>query len=543
MNARPLWHFLLSLSLVATSACSKKPAPSAEDTPAFQAANNSIPAAPAPADKPADKPLPARPSPDAIAWGDGISVTTAEFERAVRQGVFFTTDEGLFTDGAIPDEALSRAYLQLSVSRGLVSMKLLELEAQRRGISPSPEDVEAFIKSHNSLARFASTPFKASDGREIPHPWDRYGVTRDDLVQVARGLLLQDRIRDALVADLAKEDLWDSYRVANTRRRLLIAHSPNIPTSDEIDKLIARDEAQPKSSITEYFERNKRLYLSPRTIKLTMLSAPYGSDITKWRDPLAKAAERLKAGEPEAQIAKDLKLTLQKDVSLVRQENSIAFQAKVGDTGYAEYGPRGIYAWRLDATEESKLPELDRPLRREIAATLLQHQLTNNAKNLHAELAELLAKLPVNDVGDVPPADLDALRKKFADSDVQLLVTEPFPASPDGFIPGAGLVEPLSKAAFSLSMAAPMLPSPVVSRQRVYSARLLDQEEASKDAYEAERAAWTKKTQDQRAPTILEATIGDLREQRQVQVDLEPLRVKFGRQDKGTPNNDAAPTP
>jgi hypothetical protein len=540
MNARPLWHFLVLLLLTSHAlACSKKPEQTLEpDAGAFQAANNTSPAAP---EQPPSPPPP-RPSPDAIAWGEGIVVTTDEFARAARQGVFFTTDEGLLSDGGIPDTALSRSYLQLSVTRGLISMKLLDQEAQRRGLIPKPEEIEAFLSNHHALKRFASEPFKTSNGAEIPYSWDRYNVTREDLVQIGRTMLIQEKLRAALLDELGKQDHWESYRHAHTRRRLIILHSANVPTSAEIDDLLTRDAAQKSSAIDEYFQNNKRRYMTPRTVRLTTLNAPYGADITQWRDTLAKAAERLKAGDDPAKIAKELKLTLKTDVTIVRQENSIAFSAKIGETGHTEYGPLGLYAWRVESIQESQLPELDRPLRREIAATLLQFQLTQNAKLLHDELRDRLSKLTPTPAGDIAQADLDALRAAYSDKGVQIVVTEPFPLAPDGFIPGVGLVEPLAKAAFEqLTLDKPTLPRPIVSRQRVYSARLLDVEQADRAAYEAERAAWTKKIQEQRSPTILEVLINDLRQQRQITVDLEPLRKRFGEDDKkGQPVPDEA---
>jgi hypothetical protein len=544
MNARPLWYFLVPLALlISLSACSKKDAPApdaAQNNTAFQAANNSIPAAPAP---PAAKKPPARPSPDAIAWGDeGLVVMLSEVERASKQGVLFTTDEGLLAAGAVPDSLLSKPYIQLSITRGLVSMKLLEIEAKRRGLTPTPEQVEAFIASHPTLSRFASEPFKLTDGTPLPNSWDHYGVTRDDLIVVGTGLLTQERVREALLADIAKQDHWESYRLAHTLRRLIIAHSPNVPTSAEIDDLIARDAAQAKSSIEEYFQKNKRRFLIPRTVKLTMLSAPYGAEIEPWRKALTDAEARLKAGEDPAAIADALKLKLEPDVAIVRQENAAAFQGKIGDIGHTENGPRGIYTWRVESISESKEPTLDRPLRREIAAELLQYQLTANAKKLHDELRADLSALTITPSGDPDPAQLQALRDKYKDREVTFLVTEPFPHAADGFIPGAGLVEPLVDATFKkLSTEAPTTARPIVSRQRVYEARLLDSEEASKDAFEAERAAWTKKTQELRAPTILESTIGELRAELQVEVDLGPIRDKYGREEKGAPNTSADP--
>jgi hypothetical protein len=537
MNARPLTHFLISICLIAMlgASCKKdrtQPETQDEDT-SFKPAGSTDTPAPDAEPPPPQRPILPKPSPDAFAWGyDFEPLLVADLSRAARQNIFFTGDEGLEVGSVADDSYLAQATIQISLSRGLVHTRLLTDEAKRRGLMPSEQEVNEFIARHNSLKRFAGDTIVNFAGKPVKFDLAHFKVTRDDLIEVATGLLVQEIMRDAFLDDIAKEDLWEDFRVNHSRRRLLVAHVPNIPTSAEIDAFIARDGSE--ITIKSYYDKNKRRFLSPKVVRVTMLSAPYGSAITEWRDKLTTAAARLAKDDKPEKIASDLKLELQRDVALVRQENAHVFSAKVGDTGHAEYGPRGLYAWRVEAIDEAKALELDNSLRREIAGELLQFRATTSASKLHDELREQIAALTPTADGTIPDQALDAIRKQYtAEQDVKLILTEPFPRNPDHFIPGVGVVESLMKEAFTLDLDKNNLTARAIpSHQRVYLARLVALEATNEQEYKQKHNEWVKDVQRRRKPTILEVRAGDMIRQQLIQIDLDTIKQAFG-QTKG----------
>ena len=430
-------------------------------------------------------------------------ITVGEFEHSARVSLLFGP-EGLTE---MPPERLAIPHIHLTMTRALLGRELMMAEATRRGIAPTDAELHAWLEENDKLDRLATV---LDDEAKLAAALEPYGLTRADLLEVARVSVTTDAFTDALVEAVTDEEVWQTYEQQRSTRTLAVVTMSNVPTSEEIDAFV-RDEPQ---AIDEYYRENVNEFRIPRRARINIVRPAPGTKVDD--ATLAKAAADLARGVQPVTVAKTHGLEYELDVEVVRAENPKAFAAKPGETGWEADGPRGAYAWRLQGFESSRLPEMTRPLRRQIAAKILRvDSLTPHAEKRLDELARTLEKLPKD--------ELAAAFVSKEDVEFEVVTATDHPR---GLLPGFGLAEEVVEAAFRTGVGE--VSEPLLSRERGFVFKVLDRTVATREEFDANLAANRKAYQDAFRPRALQLWVEGALQEKQATVDTKPLRVKYG---------------
>ncbi len=457
------------------------------------------------------------PGPDTVLAKSGeIEVTLSDFESAMQRSMLVapkgTTE--------VPEENLAAPHLQINAVRNLLSSKILAHEAAERGLEATQSEKIAALEDESRLAPFA--PLLAGDDDE-PAELAKRGLGRDDLDQIATDLVLRQKLRDRLLENIDEDSLWETYAAEHDRVGLLVVSARNTPTMEEISNFIA----QSPDRIEEHFEENKDRYRTPKMVRMVRLLPADRSQA----DPakLEEAAKRLGEEESPEEIAEDLGLSVDANGLLVRGENKRAFSSEEGQSGYQMRGPRGAYAWKVTGFRESKEATLTESLKREIASELLRQQSVVPSRGAKVEEAiDTMGELPTTDNGEVGDEALDELIKGLEADGLDVVRTELFAKNKRGYIAGVGLAEEFAKRAFDLTLDSPVVEEPILSRQKVWGGRLLERELPSRERFEREKSAYKDQFDEQMSKRVLEDFVSHYQDKHDTELDLNPLRIKYG---------------
>ncbi len=452
---------------------------------------------------------------DVIAHAGPIEVTVADFDKAMHKSLL-VAPAGMTK---LPKERLAIPQLQLGVTRNLMGTKIIEREAKRRGLKATDAEKFAALNANKRLARYAD----ALKAHKPNAALTKRGVSLDDLDAVATELVLRNKLRDALLANVSDDTLWKAYVERYDRAQLLLASVLNTPTMDEISDFID----QHHDRIEAYFESNKRHYRIPEMVHLITLAPKPGHKA----DPkvLKKAAHRLANNELASKIGADLGLVADDNAMLVRGENPVAFHSKPDKTGFETKGPRGAYAWKVVDFQKSKPAKLDGSTEREIAARLLrQHTAVPSKKKRIEKAIALMEKVPASPHGSVSDNDLKRLRQKLQTLRLQIVKTKVFSHNARGFIPGVGLAEEVAKQAFASDMSHPVSPKPILSRDKLWAFRLLKREHASRKKFGKDKKAFKKEFDDAMKGRVLDQFVDSYEDAKGSKMNLKPLQIKYG---------------
>lgn len=462
-----------------------------------------------------DGPMPA---PDTVLGKAGQhTVTVADFEEASRESLLFAP-EGVTE---MPPERLAIPHIHVTLTRSLLGQKVMLEEATKRGILPTDEELVRWLRTNDKLKRFGEAWDDDAALQKLLAPYD---LEREDLLGIARAEIVKDRLADALVADVAVEEVWKAYQTEKTTRTLALVSMPNVPSSEEIDELVEKKEAE----IDAYFQKNPAKFRIPRRARVHLVRPAPGKEVSE--EVLKKAAEDLERGVQPVTVARTHGLEHELGVELVKAENPRAFAEGAGSVGYEMKGPRGAYAWKVQGFEASRLPELTRPLRREIAAEMLRTQSLAPSVQQDLEVAaQLLAKTDFEDEAVVDSVEKQiegregGLAARGPEVQFEILTTTNHPG---GVLPGHGLAEEVLASAFDTKVGA--VSKPVLSRERGFVFRVLDKHDAARKEFEAHRDANVKAYQDAYRPRALQFWVEGKLNELGATVDTKPLRVKYG---------------
>ncbi len=458
-----------------------------------------------------------KPGPDTVLAEAGeVEVTLADFERSMKRSMLIAP-EGMTE---VPKERLATPHLQINVVRNLLSTKIIAKEAERRGLTASLDEKVAALESSRQIAELA--PLLRKEKAEEAK-LEKIGLTRDDLHTIARNIVLRQKLRAALADDISDEQLWKAYEQQHNQIRLLLVGARNTPSMGEISTHV---EEHPER-IKEHFDKNKKRYRSPMMVRLTMLSPAPGQKV----DPatLQEAAEHLDRGDAPAKIASELGLESESGALLVRGENTRAFDAEAGSTGFQTKGPRGAYAWKVEGHRDSKEAELTAALKREIAAELLrQNTIVASRQAKLADAIEQMGTLPTTGTGKGSEVAAKKLAPKLEAKGLEVHVTPMFSHNERGFIPGVGLAEEISEKAFAMDLHDPIVDKPILSRGKAWAFRVLDRQKASREQFEKEKEAFRKQYVERLKDRLVMQFTNHYEDQHNARLDLEPLRVKYG---------------
>lgn len=437
-------------------------------------------------------------------------VTLGDYEEATRWSLLFSPTP--ITQ--MPPERMAIPHIHLTMTRALLMRKVVTAEVARRGMKISDDDVRGFIAAHDKLSRFALF----DDPAALKAALDPYGLTVADLMMIGRLELERIRLEEALLQEIPEDEIWQTYAVQTTTVTAAVVAVDNVPTSEEIDNWMA---ANP-DRIDEHYRKNSNKYRIPKRVRLNIVRPAPGK--TADEAAMKRAAQMLGEGIQPVTVAKNLGLEFELDVSVVRPENARAFAQSPGEVGFVLDGPRGAHAWKVVGFVDSRLQEMDRALRREIAAELLRTtQLTPSCLDRLRAATKILEATKIRDGGDPAYADLETELKQIPKS---TFVVGTFPKSPLGSIPGFGLAEEALDAVFAAKVGE--VHEPVLSRDRGFVAKVLQRHDATKREFRENLDGNRQAYVDAIRPRIVQMRAEGTLQGLGATIDTKPLRIKYG---------------
>jgi hypothetical protein len=462
-----------------------------------------------------------KPSDDTVIAKIGDTVVDwSDYQHAVRVGRLFgpSTPDGGTEE--IEPATLATPHLQVMMSRSLLSRQIVMQELERRGIEITDDEVRAWLEADNRLSRWA----KHLDDREkLAAELGKLGVTVDDFLRLGREQVGQKKLQDALVADIAPDELWDAYRYENDTVRIIGVSSLNIPSSDELDAFTKNE----KAAIKKYFEENAQRYTYPtRANAIVLVAKPEETD----RSKLEAAMNELSAADanPE-EIAVKHGLAPKLEQLFTKPEDQALFAAKPGEVGLTWKSPRGSYVWKKVAEVPPQLRELSFGLEREIAATIIREsRVTADARKTLEEAEKKLREASI-DFGNVERDDVKPLLDSLNAIDgVEAKLTPDFPRAQNGFVPGFGIHEELAAAAFTATKKKPYPAKPLRSRDRAFTFRLVGRNVPSKADFEKEKEAFAQTFRERARMGIVDRFVQKQFGGDKPDINLDPVHVVYG---------------
>lgn len=446
-------------------------------------------------------------------WKDH-TVTVADFDHAARIGRLFAPQTTLDNPPPpVTDRRMAMPTVHFTMTRSLMTRLVVSEAIEELGLEVSDEEALQALRDNDQLIEFID----AMGTDKLKTYLKNIGLSEADIIRVGRELAEREKLEDHLVAQLDEERIWEHYQTQNRLISVAIAHGMNVPASDELSAFV-RDNPD---AIEAYFEENATSFRVPGRVEIEMLALKTEGDS---EDGLKKAADRLKRGEQASKVAADLGLDFKDSVYLVRQQNNEAFSGGEGSTGWTASGPGGAYAWRVKTFHASHQPELNRPLRRQVAAEMMRRsKLVGSLKSKLEEAASAL-----KDLGYEPePAELEKARRTIHALDLKFEVTPEFSRTPNGALPGIGLAPEVSEAAFALRESTPTS-EPILSRENGYVVHLLERKEPSREAFEASRETLIDRYRKSARSTVVDRFVQSKLGPTDSTFDLRPLGIKYG---------------
>lgn len=498
---------------VATGCQEKKlPTPPPRADVAVQAPAEVAPATPTSKIVKDEGPMPTPDTP--IATAGDFKVTVADFEEASAISLLFAPDDRT----ELPKETMALPHVHVTMARSLLSQRVIGAELERRGIKPTTEELNAYLREHPRLGRFGQ---HIDEPEALKAALDPLRLEPKQLLRIAWEELGNQMLANAMVEDIKDEDIWQTYRFQNTTRTAIVVETRNIGTSEEIDQWMGDHAAE----IDDQFQQHPNKYRIPRRVRLNIVKPEPGKNATNVQ--LEEAAKLLKKGVQPATIAKELNLTSELGAELIRGENQKAFHMKAGEVGWTDSGARGAYAWKVVGFSESSLPEMTRPLRREIAAELMRTTVV--APSLEAKLdkaAKALAKSKFGKDVDKHPEATDAVRQQIEALGGLSFQVVKVPNNPNAPLPKLGLAEEVIQTVFAAKVGETS--KPFLSRERAFIVRVVETHEAERKEFDANIDANRRAFVATVKPRVVTQWVEQRLNELGATIDVKPLRIKYG---------------
>ena len=468
-----------------------------------------------------------------VVYGGEIEITVDDVARTVDRLRLLAVD---VDEGGIPDESpewMKAPQAQISVVQNMAHFQVVRREAGERDITITPADEVEFIAEHEPLKRYLPLLQGEDDDGILQDELDAVGLDVDDVRHLVHDMLLTKKLREILADEFSEDKLWAIYQQSRDEADLVLARIRNTPASAEIDRAVDQYDEEIRA---HYRENRSRFRTRPR-VKTTILKASSSQDI----EVLEEASQRLADGDPE-QVSEEMDLELESDVDVSPNENPEAHRAEVGDTGVVAEGPRGPYAWLVDEKIEASTRSLDRPLRRQIASQILREEegITPSNRLRAQEAAEILSQ--VDSGRPLEDDEVEALVTALEDADFDAFHTDVFSLHARGVIPEVGLAREVTAAVRDLDLDDPVT-EPILDRNNVYVARLVERGHASRDEFEAELDEFREQFLERNKDRFVEQFVREYQNEQGVNFDLEPVAEHFGVIDKKDAQPSSQPPP
>ncbi|MFB6262096.1 MAG: hypothetical protein ABEL76_00535 [Bradymonadaceae bacterium] len=173
-----------------------------------------------------------------------------------------------------------------------------------------------------------------------------------------------------------------------------------------------------------------------------------------------------------------------------------------------------------------------RPIRRQIAATLLRQSIVPSARQALDPVLEVMHSVDSRPDGTLSDEALSTLRERLDRRGYELKTTESFSRADEGTIPSLGPVRPLFDAAFGLGPDRPVAEELILARDHVYAFRLLDRHRPSRETFEAKKESFRRTFLEQHRDKLVQLFLRQRLREAGTEMNLEPLRIVHGRIDK-----------
>ncbi len=457
-----------------------------------------------------------RPADDTVlaSWKD-YEVTVADFDKSARIGRLFSPEVDLAGEPPeVPRRRMAMPTVHYTMTRALLSRHVVSEAIDKFGIEVSDEDVRKALKNDSKLSVYG----EALGTDELQAYLDKLDLTEKDLMQVGREIVERQKLEAHLVSLIDEKQVWEDYQYKNRTVRLAIASAINVPSSNALTAYVQEN----SDEIEKYFKEHQRNFRVPRRVEVDIVHLEDGAKPND--DVLERAARLFERGQSAPQIAQKLGLEARESVYLVRQQNPRAFGSTVGESGATAESPRGSYAWTVKAFHASHIPELDRSLKRQVAAEIMRRTMI--VPSLEEALSK--ARRVLMELGYEPGEDaIKKAQKEIEAFRLEFRLTPPFPRAPNGAVPGIGLAKEVSDAAFDLSESKTTT-RPILSREKGFVAHLLEKTEPSRETFEASKDVLIEQYRKEARPTIVDRFVQSGLGPEGGQINLKPLGIKYG---------------
>ncbi len=442
-----------------------------------------------------------------------VKVTFADFEHMLKINRLMQPGAPAKLD-PIPPDRLALPAARFTTARSILMRKMIEKVGADRKLKVSDKEAKAWLKNDPQFKRYGDilgTP-------EFEKALKTVGLTEDELLVIAKGEVMRKKLAEVLVNDISDEEVWQRYAFEMTTVRVAATMALNVPQSGELTEFVQNN----PDKIEAYFKENSRSFRVPKKVVLDTLSPPQGTEPDAAK--LKKAAELLKT-KSALLVAQELGLEAKEGVQMIKQQNGEAFRADKGVTGHFIDKNRGAYAWIVKDFKQSYIPELDRGLKRQVAAEMMRRDgLTpETAKRLKSTYKALKR------IGDGKKVKrIEAARTAAQKNNVQFEVVGPFNKSPNGSMPTFGLAPEVVAAAFDLTTKKRTTKEPVYSRERGFMVHLIERTEPSRDVFEENKDAFMERYKTEARGSIAERFVQLQLSKENPVFDLSPLNVKYG---------------
>lgn len=447
-------------------------------------------------------------------WKD-YDVTVADFDKSARIGRLFAREISLDSEPPeVPEVRMAMPTVHFTMTRALLSRHVVTEGIKEFGLEVTDEDVKTALKNDERLSVYG----EALGTEKLKNYLKQLGLTEEDVLQLGRELVERKRLEDHLISLIDEDQVWRDYEYKNRTIRLAIASAMNVPSSSKLTEYVEEN----SEKIEQYFEKNKTAFRIPRRVEVDMVHLPDGKKPDD--DVLERAVRLFDRGEKASEIAKKLNLEVRESVFLVPQQNPRAFGSTVGESGETSNSPRGSYAWKVKAFHASKIPEMNRSLKRQVAAEIMRRTMLVPSLEKELEKARKIFKKLGYEASE---SEVESAKKKIEALKLQFDTTPPFPQAPNGAVPGIGLAKEVSDAVFGLTPKKATT-RPILSRERGFVAHLLEKNEPSRETFEESRDVLVDQYKKSARSTIVDRYVQSRLGPEGSKFDLKPLGIKYG---------------
>lgn len=424
---------------------------------------------------------PAVQSPETLGRAGPATIDAAGFRAAVAEARVL---ERWRTGREAPLAALRSADLRRRLTIKALETQVVRQTVARLGLQPEPEALRRALA--NALV---SRPHDAPVA-SIPTDLDaklaaRFEAPVATVRRVAADLLEGDTFSAHLLDAVPDATHRARWLRANTKVVVDLLRVPRVPTGSEIEAVVGLQ----ADDIDIWYDIHRERFNRPEKARVRRaLAQPASDDAAAWAAAERRAeawAARLTAGAAlDAVMGEGDGSEARRGGRFgraTREQLPQAFSVDPGGHTQPIREPDGWAVYHVEAFIPALVrPRHDRPVRREIAATLLREtDVLPHARHI-AERARLLLKMRPD--GAVLPELIKAERLKRS-------TTPPFAQSERTLVPGIGIAPDLVEAIFALR-APGAVTSVVRVRQDYVIARLVRRDAPDPATWPQARAAW-----------------------------------------------------